>query len=242
MGTIEQTIGQEMRRLREAAGIGQSAIAAAARAYGYRWTRAYIAAIERGSKQLSLGELAMLPLLLYDAQVTPTVVNLHQLIPDDGTDTRLVSVGPGLELPIRFARDMLLGDRPTTRPAGRALVATGTLTDAPAPQELPLIRNVDPRAVEAAGDAEQKAAGVLGVTPELLVDVAHRLWGRSLTAERERLVKLRADALLKADPIDGPRRVQAIRGYATRELIEELRSALKTPPTRTRTRRAPRRR
>jgi hypothetical protein len=83
---------------------------------------------------------------------------------------------------------------------------------------------------------------VLGVSPETLVEVAHRLWGRSLTAHRDRLVKLRVEPLLKADPTDGPRRVQAIRGYATRDLMEELRSALKAMPKRTKTRRAPRRR
>src|SRR5262245_51893800 len=106
MATIEQTIGEEVRRLREAAGIGQSAVAAAARGWGYPWTRALIAAIERGSKQLSLGELAMLPRLLYDAKVTPRILNLRQLIPEDPTDARLVTVGPGLELPVRIVGAM----------------------------------------------------------------------------------------------------------------------------------------
>src|SRR5215470_5472719 len=40
------------------------------------------------------------------------------------------------------------------------------------------------------------------------------------SARRDHLIMLRVGPILEADPIDGPRRVQAIRGYITRDLID----------------------
>jgi hypothetical protein len=67
------------------------------------------------------------------------------------------------------------------------------------------------------GDAERKAADKLSVDPLVLAVGAAKLWGRSLTAERDRRISDRA-----ADVVS-PRTRQALRGHTTRELLTELR-------------------
>jgi hypothetical protein len=69
--------------------------------------------------------------------------------------------------------------------------------------------------------ADTKAAQRLRVTPEAIREGAYRLWGKSLTEERDERVKA------KASPDATPRTLQAIRGHITRVMIEELRPALK---------------
>jgi hypothetical protein len=81
--------------------------------------------------------------------------------------------------------------------------------------------------LEAAGDAERKAAVSIGVPPIALALAARRRWGRSLTAERDRKVANATNPALKLDPAavqdpKWPRRLQAIRGHITRALVEEL--------------------
>lgn len=68
-------------------------------------------------------------------------------------------------------------------------------------------------------EAEAKAARRLGdpVGPLQVVVWGRDLWGRRLSAERDRRVAQRADEDTT------PRRLQALRGHVTRELIEELR-------------------
>jgi len=233
--TIEQAIGREIRRLREAAGVGQSVLAAAARQYGLPWTRAMIAAVELGRKRLSLGELALMPLVLVEANITGGIVlSLGDLIPTDPTDQRSVDAGPGLQLPLRIARGLLLGD-----PAAAAEVPTLSEAAAIAGAAHRLIATITAatRAIEAAGDAEQKAALALRVSPDEVVEAAHRLWGCSLTARRDRLVAMRTDPMLTRDPEEArspewPRRLQAIRGHVTRDLLKELTKGRKKPTKR----------
>lgn len=215
MDTIERAIGREVRRLRVEAGIGQSALAAAARQYGAPWTRALIAAIELGRKQLSLGEVVLLALVLREAGVTAgRRLTIRDLIPaTEGS----VAVGPGYELPLRIARALLLEPE----------------TSEPEPAKPSPVR-AERRALDAAADAEQKAAMALGVTPEAVVQASYDRWGRSLTTQRDRIAARREAVLSGADPTviqspEWPRRRQAIRGTATRELLEELRPLLKSP-------------
>ena len=72
----------------------------------------------------------------------------------------------------------------------------------------------------AAGEAERKAARVLGATPVLVALAAVKCWGRPLTDERE-------DRMTNAG-VEGvsPRVLQARRGHVTRTLLAELRSLL----------------
>jgi len=202
MGTLEQAIGAELKRLRESRGIGQEAVAAAGQMYGLHWTQATIAAVELGRRQLSLGELALLPRVLKEAGLTDgRVLALSELVPAMDEE---VLLSPGLQLPLRVARGLL------ERENEKAGASTGQVM-------------VVPMKARIIGEAERKAARLLGVTPEAVMAAAKELrWG-SLTARRDLQVSWRAKAALK----DDPRRLQAIRGHETRRLIEELRMQLK---------------
>lgn len=93
-----------------------------------------------------------------------------------------------------------------------------------------------PLKVAAQQDAERKAAQKLGVSPERIVKASERLWGRTLTAERDRLLrenvgmdqaardfwKRRGQRVAPRDL----RTLQATRGHITRALVEKLREAL----------------
>jgi transcriptional regulator with XRE-family HTH domain len=206
--SLEQVIGASLRAFRETSRLHQDLIAAAVRVFGLAWTRPTIAAIEAGRRHLRPGETAVLALALAeisDAQVR----TVADLLPDSDEP---VLLGPGLVVPLRQAKE-LLGGHATSLPTPAAI------------ERIP----VSP-ALEAQDDAVQKAATALRVRPEAIVDASHRLWGKSLTEEREARLKHRL----------GPetataRTLQAWRGHVTRELLEELRPLVrKTSPRRTR--------
>jgi transcriptional regulator with XRE-family HTH domain len=209
MTTLERAIGTELRRLREADGTRQDQLAAAARRYGLRWNQATIAAVELGRRKLSLGEVALLPLVLSEALGDPNagarLLSVGELIPDVDQD---VDVSPGLRLPLRTVR-MLFG---------------GPSESAEWPE--PSARRPE---LEAAGDAERKAARKLGVSPDAIAFGAQKLWGRSLAEERDRRLGEAARAL--------PRRsLQARRGRTTRKLVQELAPLVKAGKARRRPR------
>jgi transcriptional regulator with XRE-family HTH domain len=201
-------IGRRLQALREAAGRRQEDVAAAAKAVGVAWQRGTVAMIEGGRRELSLGELTLLGTVLAEAGVTDgQMLSLADFIP---SDDQLVSLSPGVTLPARTARALLLNleSDTVTRPGAGALTISGA---APA---------------SVAGDAEQKAASSLGVSTEALMAAALRLWGRTLSEERDRRIALTMGApAMGADP-EWPRRLQAIRGHFTRHLLEELRQAI----------------
>jgi len=70
--------------------------------------------------------------------------------------------------------------------------------------------------VEAENEAEQKAAKKLRASPVGLVLRAYNAWGRGFTAERDRRVFEHAKGQI------APRRLQALRGHVTRQLLKEL--------------------
>jgi transcriptional regulator with XRE-family HTH domain len=195
MTTVEQAIGAEVRRLREADGARQEQLAAAARRFGLRWSQATIAAVELGRRKLSLGEVALLPLVLAEALGRPDagarLLDVAELIPDEN---QVVDVAPGLRLPLGTVR-MLFGGRSQSgaQPVPRA-----------APPEL-----------EDAGAAERKAARTLGVSPHTVAVAAQTLWGHSLAEERDHRLGAPAQFLAR-------RSLQARRGRVTRRLMQEL--------------------
>jgi transcriptional regulator with XRE-family HTH domain len=192
MTTLEQAIGAEVKRRREADGARQEQLAAAARKYGLKWSQATIAAVELGRRKLSLGELAFLPLILSEAlgdtDAGGQLFSIAELIPDAAQD---VDVAPGLRLPLSTVRMLLSGQAAAD----------------PAPPRQAL-------ALEASGDPERKAARKLGVPARAVVLAARKLWGHGLAEERER----RLGALEQLPR----RRLQARRGGITRRLVREL--------------------
>ena len=79
--------------------------------------------------------------------------------------------------------------------------------------------------LSANGEAEQKAARKLGVTPQTIAQAAYDRWGRSLTDQRNLQVE-------QLEWVDGTsaRQVQALRGHVTRELLDEIENLISSNP------------
>lgn len=208
MASLDQTIGAEIRRLRENRGVQQEAIAAAARSvFGLEWTRGTVTAIELGRRGLSPSEVVLLPLVLAEADVTGgRVYAPWDLIPD--SDGGEIDVAPGFSLPFRMVRN-LLGERRRESPEAVA-ADVARVAAAIEPNRNALI------ARDAAGAAETKVATALGVPAIAVARAARDLWGHSLTAEREARIERESNAAT------APRRLQALRGHITRQLVVEL--------------------
>jgi hypothetical protein len=192
--TLEQAIGQQMRRHREAGGVRQETIAAAATMWMLPWTQATVAAVELGQRGLSLGEFLMLPLVFAEAGLrrrSGQPLELSDFIPAHVDHFPNVPVVPGgFQMPLRTVQTLLRGGR---APAG----------DPPAP------------AAAGPGEAERKAARKLGCSPDAIVTAAQQLWSRTLAAERDERIGERAGKLDR-------RSLQAVRGRVTRGLVREL--------------------
>jgi transcriptional regulator with XRE-family HTH domain len=209
-----EVIGQRMRAIREEHGERQDEVAAVARDYGLNWTRATVAAIETGRREVSVAELLALPHILG--------VPVWDLFPTDAT----VRVGPDSTMTGAGARATFAGSDVTfadfDTPAGRA-IARGFRSLARHPDRLKAAietgRRVWPQASardvlearrDAEGEVDRRAADRLGVDARALALAARRKWGHGLTAERDRRT---------------PAGVTST-GHITRALLAELRPLL----------------
>jgi transcriptional regulator with XRE-family HTH domain len=169
MRTLEQAIGGELRRRREASGVRQESLAYTAQKLGLGWTQSTVAAIEGGRRSLWLGEFGMLPLIATESGVF--ISRVLDLIPD--TDEMVVAA-PGLNLPLFLVRSRYgtEAEQENARPY--------TLTEK---------RHV-------VTEAERKAARRLpGVSPEDVLRAAVNRWGRGLADERDQRIGPRAETL-----------------------------------------------
>lgn len=202
---LREVVGEQIRRIREQANVRQDDVSRHARRYGLAWSRAKIGALEGGGKALSLEELVLLPLVLSDAlgDARESPVQLTELIPSDS----LISLTPDVSI------------------AGRGLLGVLGGSDGPIPirfRHLPTMHAVqsatDTRLIIdlKPSEAEAKVARRLGVPAMLVAETALRLWGCSLTEERDRTVEARGDA--GSDPV----RLRALRARTTRRLADRL--------------------
>jgi transcriptional regulator with XRE-family HTH domain len=162
--TLEQAIGEELKRLREAAGVRQEAVAFAAQRFGLNWTQPTVAAIENGRRSLSLGEAGMLGSIAFWSGIARPPRRLLDFIPD--TDEWVI-LAPGHEAPLRSIR-WLYGTYEEQEAApgyGGPSRDAGIITE-----------------------TDRKAARVLRVAPERVAQAAIELWNRGLAEERDRLV------------------------------------------------------
>jgi hypothetical protein len=225
--TIERAIGQHLERLREERRATQSEVATAAQAFGLAWAQPTVAAIENGRRQLTLGELVLLPMILAEVdhrgqlEAGSIVPALWELIPTDGTFR--VSPG-GHDVPADAVRHAFGGPERTVLQAGSPTVVVtappATITGsggitAPVPtlsgSGAVAVRPLD---VTIVTDAERKVARRLKTKPERVANAASALWGHSLDQERDRRIN---------DPAATPQK----RGRETRKLLHELRQAIR---------------
>lgn len=224
---LSRVIGERMKAVREAHGWRQDEVAARARDHGLRWTRATVAGIETGRREVTAGEMVLLPDLLRYA------VELPDLIPS-GT---WVALGPDAFASSEGVRARLVGEAGPSLPAELDVPYTRKFRRA-AQQAVEAMRSPEwqqaMRAYEAGMEAvwpkakggslqrwitaerdadqevERRAAERLGVDARHLALAARRRWGHSLTEERDRRT---------------PAGVSS-RGHITRALLAELRPAL----------------
>lgn len=226
LATLHDAIGRRLRSMREAANLRQDELADAARRSGLRWTRATVAGIESGRRRLSLEEVLLLPLALERANIyAPDDAelrrpNLRDLLPPD---EQWLIVGQS-RISSTFLADTAFGRRTATpAPLQRlqfreqpAVVADAKRAWKRIWQDTEFNRDIMALAeVDALAEAEEKAAAKFGVTATLVALAARKLWGRSLTQERDRRV-----AANSSERSAGA--LQAIRGHVTRGLLDEL--------------------
>jgi len=225
-----------MRAHREAAEVGQDRVASVAREMGLpNWTRSTVAFLEAGNRKLYAEELLILPyvafrafgvdtsvldLLHADAPLTlSATAKMHQPAVESAVAGGLGDVKHVLRT---LPRDF---EVPWSVNAGKKLREVVTALEPASKQAANIPKLVWPGAKyrqivaaerDATGDAEQKAARRLQVPPLAVSLAAHRLWGRSLTVERDRRVDT------ASTPGTPARTKQALRGRETRRLVDEI--------------------
>jgi transcriptional regulator with XRE-family HTH domain len=160
MRTLDEVLGAEIQRRRQAAGLKQDELALHLRRHGLDWGQATISAIEAGRRQVSLGELTMLASAFSERPV-------GGLLPADNIWVR---IAPNVEAWLPAVRawygapveDIIYGP------------------DAPASPFRATER------VPAISQSDRKAARAMpGVSPARVSAAAIELWGRSLADERD---------------------------------------------------------
>jgi transcriptional regulator with XRE-family HTH domain len=227
--TVDQVVGSSLRRFRLQQGLSQDALARRMRRNGLPWSRSTVASLEAGGKTLDIGEMAALSFVLQRP--------LSTWFEGEG----VIQVWPGFGMWLSSLRRVLSseggwspgepeevwkleGKKPeppkTEQPPRSRLaqLAQKSIRLERYERIYPLTDSDLEAAKDAAkGEAERRAARKLGVEdPTEIALAAQSLWGQSLTDKRDEYVFLRkpSGALLST--------VRALRGRATRELLEEL--------------------
>jgi transcriptional regulator with XRE-family HTH domain len=246
--SLSAVLGESLRRRRELRGLRQDDVAAVARAWGFDWSQATVAAYEMGRRDFSIEELSVLGYIA--AQLAPAdavgdakPVELADLLPNAG---ELVRLNDRAQLDASSLKPVLRGEAQgshlsiLTAPASgsrddvRAMSdATGAENEAVTDRLWPHLRHQyshDP-------DSEYQRVRVLLVAAHLdkLGDAEQKAARRLRTfplavtaAARKRWGRSFTEerdhrVVEQVAPNAEPRTVQALRGHVARVLIAELR-------------------
>lgn len=193
---IEDVVARNLALYRELRGFSQESVARAMQEIGLAWTRGTVAAIEGGSRRISLGELLTLTWAL-----GATVEDLVTPHSDDGEPlASWIELSPGLQA--RRVASLLHGELAPKDVRQR---------DAPAQAGQPDL-------------ADRLAAQKLEISVDEVAARARKLWGMSLTDKRDEVLtqRLRKDGLNAHDEASRAPLLQALRGHITRELYRAL--------------------
>jgi transcriptional regulator with XRE-family HTH domain len=208
---LQSVITDNMRRIRRERKVLQEDVAMAARWVGVMWSSTTVAQIESGTRQLSLDEFLLLPLILR--------CKLSDLVAVEDGD-QPVKLGFNTILDPEAVADLVSAKGPQLR-------------DDQIPMLPGLEEKLDPRIKEAIsdsgleptllsylkvregarGEAERKAAQTLKWPAVLITALAIRLWNRPMTEER--------DARAREQAAEG-KEARAVRGHVTRQLLLEI--------------------
>jgi hypothetical protein len=204
-GDIDGVIGRNVRRVRQQRNASQDGLAQALRDAGWlAATDQVLIAVEKGARSLRFGEV----LILADVLNAPVAALLD--VPE-GERVRIGrSVpGSGADLVRRLTEAPHHHGEPSSDWSDLDQARHGSRTSA------------DGRHFggdESKREAERHVASRLGLTPAEVVQRSYRLWGRTLSDERDARCATRAS-------IDAtPRQRATWRGHVTRELLAELRN------------------
>ena len=187
--SFPEVLAARIRHLRHMYGLTQSDLANGARMLGLSWGRSTVATIEQATKRLTAQEFLALPFVFDEAFRISSggevafEVSLSELLSPPGARDRLL-IAERLRLSRQDVIAWLGSSQPVIAPR---------------------------RALPVVGEAEQKAARSLGGSADEVLSVAVRLWGRSLSSERDKRA--------------GDESAQA-RGHLTRALIDQIREEL----------------
>jgi hypothetical protein len=213
-------LGAKLLREREGHGVSQEALALAARDCGLSWSRATVAALESlpQRRRFTLGELILLPAifqLAFGGEIEPLGAVLRDL---GRVQLGQGTIADGEALELLVAKGLVKHDSLRT-PAGerwkRFWERARTQKYEPGP-DLPDVPM--PLLVAAAADhvmeAIEKGARRIGVKPIALAVACRERFGRSLAEERDARVSEAGEV--------SARTLQALRGHATRAILEEV--------------------
>jgi transcriptional regulator with XRE-family HTH domain len=202
---IDQVLGMNLERLRKEKGWSQDDLVSRGWQVGLPWSRTTIAALEIGKRAVELGEVILLALIL-----NSSVADLLA-----GDDVTLVGEETGIWLD--DVRHVLMSDQQAAQESFPEIHRR--VSEAKAADGYDLVM------LSANGEAEQKAARKLGVTPQTIAQAAYNKWGRSLTDERNLQVQ-------QLDWVDetSTRQVQAYRGHVTRQLLDDIENLISSNP------------
>jgi hypothetical protein len=209
---VARELARGLKAFRLARGLRQDDVAAAARRAGLDWTRSVVMAFEAGKRFLTVDEFMRLPFLLQGLGVPR------------GEDTvRLANQGVTAEIEVpallgQFGREIVLDTKERALDAQRrqARVALGRRAVPGSGTD-----EIHQAAQAAGGELEQRLGRRYRLDPLVVALVAVRLWGRSVSEERDQQVR----ALMTSDSL--PRVVTAVRGHVTRQLLATLTPRIK---------------
>jgi transcriptional regulator with XRE-family HTH domain len=196
--SLSETLGAALRRCREERDLTQDEVSRRVRERfpGLRWGRPTVSLIESGDRELTLTEVvALLDVLGTD---------LTELLGDAEEVELAHDVSGGMAV---RGRDLVSGLVKGPMPKIVQVHFSSRI-----PEELEVARDL--------GEMDYKAATRLGVEPPEVAAAARRLYGRSLTEEREARLERRGPATMT------PAQRRAILGHVSRELYVELAEAL----------------
>lgn len=195
--TFRALVASNVSRLREAARVPVEEIVQAAHAVGMEWTAAWLRGVEQGQKPLSGEDLIAMPIVL-SAALAHRVTLADLLLGDDPVVWRTES----RQSPVAAAylREIVTGSPLRRHFTEAAQDATALLmaSNAAAVEKMRTVREANlsdvdvrtlGRAEAGAGTAESRLARRLNVPEIIVIAASASLWGRSLSDERDALVR-----------------------------------------------------
>jgi transcriptional regulator with XRE-family HTH domain len=181
--SLAEVVGGNCRRIRTEIGITQDELSLYARAHGLKWNAAKAGDFEAGRSEPTLATVLKVGMALQQAlafaQVAAGAIK-DRTIPADRTVTLADLLG-GNDGLVALADDLAV----TT--ADLANVARGESFPSPRRDKL-----------QRSGLAEQRLAKALGIDDSRLADVSQRLWGNTVSEERDKRAGAGANQQKKA--------------------------------------------